>query len=138
MPSCHWHWSDSIAAMRLKRIGPLLLGVAVLLLSVQSRADCAMDLHGEVYCGGGRCLIDRSGKVWCARSRNGDAQKTLNGQVQCGIGQCQKDVKGRIHCSSEVDGAVMRDGRGRIRCYGNCQPASTANCEHTPAASATD
>lgn len=96
-------------------------------------ADCAKDLYGEVYCGGGRCLRDHSGTIWCSRHYRGGAQKTLDGEVLCGRGQCLKDFRGRVYCSTEISGAVMRDSQGRVRCYGRCEPGSREHCERSRA-----
>ena len=102
----------------------------VLLLCPVAFAECASDLHGDVYCGGGRCIRDREGIVWCARSYDGGAQTTLHGTVICGKGECAKSSQGQILCSSEPGGAVLRDSRGRVRCYGRCERASAEQCVH--------
>lgn len=34
------------------------------LMATIASADCIKDLHGEVYCGAGRCMIDSKGTVW--------------------------------------------------------------------------
>lgn len=116
-------------------IGGALVLATICFLASSAPADCSRDAKGEVYCGGGRCLHDSSGKVWCARPYRGDAMKTRDGKVLCGKGRCAKDSKGRIFCSSETDGAVLKDSQGRIRCYGRCEPASAALCESTRAGS---
>jgi len=108
------------------RIG--LLAMALLMMTIAS-ADCVKDLHGEVYCGAGRCMIDSKGTVWCSRHYEGGAVKTLDGQVLCGRGQCAKDINGQVSCSSEIGGAVLIDSRGRVRCYGQCELATGDNCE---------
>ena len=99
-------------------------------------ADCAADLRGEVYCGGGRCVVDSDGTVWCSRHYDGDARITLDGKALCGKGRCEIDVHGQIFCSSEVGGAVAKDSRGQVRCYGQCEPATADECENTRAGSA--
>ena len=117
------------------------LSVAIVSFAISSAlpsaasADCAKDLMGEVYCGGGRCLVDRSGTVWCSRSYEGGAAKLRDGSVICGKGQCTTDSNGRAFCSSEVGGAVLIDSAGHVRCYGRCERASANQCEHTPAGS---
>jgi len=108
------------------RIG--LLAMALLMAAVTS-ADCTKDLRGEVYCGAGRCIVDKKGTVWCSRHYDGDAEVTLDGQVLCGKGQCAKDIDGQVFCSSEIGGAALVDSRGRVRCYGQCEPATADNCE---------
>jgi photosystem II stability/assembly factor-like uncharacterized protein len=99
-------------------------------------ADCAKDLRGDVFCGGGRCVTDEAGIVWCARHDRGDALLTLNGEALCGVGQCARTPRGAIFCSSEIGGAAMLDARGNVRCYGRCEPATANQCENTPADSA--
>jgi len=115
------------------RIG--LLVMALLFATITS-ADCMKDLRGEVYCGAGRCIVDRKGTVWCSRHYDGDAEITLDGQVLCGKGQCAQDRDGQVFCSSEIGGAVLIDIRGHVRCYGQCEPATADNCENTRADSA--
>ena len=117
----------------LSRIG---LFVMVLLMADITSAGCIKDLRGEVYCGAGRCIVDSEGAVWCSRHHDGDVKITLDGQVLCGVGQCAKNRDGQVFCSSEVGGAVLIDSRGHVRCYGQCEPATTDNCENTPADSA--
>ncbi len=114
----------------LSRIG--LLVIASLMVAVTS-ADCVLEMHGEVYCGAGRCIFDRKGTIWCSRYYDGDAEITSDGQVLCGKGQCAKDRDGQILCSSEVGGAVLIDTRGRVHCYGRCEPATADKCENTRA-----
>jgi hypothetical protein len=94
------------------------------------------DRRGEVFCGAGRCLVDREGTVWCSRYPDGDAERMSDGRVLCGKGGCAKGSDGRAFCSSETGGAVLIDSRGRVRCYGRCEPATERNCEHTRADSA--
>ncbi len=106
------------------------------LLAPAASADCARDFYGEVYCGGGRCLQDRNGTIWCSRAYEGGAEKTREGSVLCGKGQCAKNSSGQIFCSSVVGGAALKDSRGRVRCYGQCEPATAAQCENTRAGSA--
>lgn len=98
-----------------------------------AHADCAVDASGGVYCGGGRCVADRNGTIWCARAYLGDAVRTRDGSVLCGAGQCETDWRGQVHCSAIVGGAVLRDSGGRVRCYGRCERAAADRCEHTPA-----
>ena len=117
----------------LCRIG---LFLTTLLMATMTSADCKQDLRGEVYCGAGRCLVDRDGTVWCSRHYEGGAAITLEGQVLCGKGRCAKDKYGKVFCSSEIGGAVLVDSRGRVRCYGQCEPATVDNCESTRADSA--
>jgi hypothetical protein len=102
-------------------------------LAPAASADCAKDVRGEVYCGGGRCIADRKGTVWCSRFYKGDAESTQDGRAVCGKGQCAKDLRGRVFCSSVVGGAVLIDSWGRVRCYRRCERATTEQCEHTPA-----
>ncbi len=106
------------------------------LLAPAASADCVRNSYGEVYCGGGRCLQDRNGTVWCSRAYEGGAEKTRDGSVLCGKGQCAKNSSGQIFCSSVVGGAALKDSRGRVRCYGQCEPATAAQCENTRADSA--
>jgi hypothetical protein len=114
-----------------------LTGVSILatlwLLAAAASADCAKDRNGEVYCGGGQCLPDKDGTVWCSRHWVGDAMKTRDGRVLCGKGECEKDKRGEIFCSSERGGAVLKDSEGRVRCYGQCERASAEQCENTRA-----
>ncbi len=117
----------------LCRIGLLL---TMLLMATITSADCKKDIHGEVFCGAGRCLVDRDGKVWCSRHYEGGVAITIDGQVLCGKGQCAKDKYGKVFCSSEIGGTVLIDSRGRVRCYGQCEPATVDNCESTRADSA--
>ena len=125
--------TDAGFSRPLSRIGLLVMS---LLVAAFASADCIRDLRGEVYCGAGRCLVDRNGSVWCSRHYDGDAEITLDGQVLCGKGQCAKGSDGQLFCSSEVGGAVLIDSRGRVRCYGQCEPATADNCENTRADSA--
>jgi hypothetical protein len=106
------------------------------LLAPAVSADCATDAHGDVYCGGGRCLRDHNGTVWCSRTYQGGALRSREGSVLCGMGQCAKNTNGEIYCSSVVGGAVLKDSRGRVRCQGRCEPATAAQCENTRADSA--
>ncbi|MDH3413655.1 MAG: hypothetical protein OEM98_14375 [Gammaproteobacteria bacterium] len=103
------------------------------LLAPTASADCARDSYGEIYCGGGRCLQDRKGTIWCSRAYEGGAEKTRDGSVLCGKGQCAKDSSGQIFCSSVVGGAALKDSQGRVRCYSQCEPATAAQCENTRA-----
>lgn len=116
----------------MRSIGFGFVALAWVLVSAAS-ADCAKDIGGEVFCGGGECLRDSAGTIWCSRHDRGGAQKTLDGRVLCGRGRCAKDTGGRIFCSSNPGGAVLRDSRGRVRCYGECEPASADHCENTRA-----
>lgn len=111
------------------------LGAIALVLALASpaAADCAKDITGEVYCGGGRCIADREGTIWCASSHGGDVERLQDGTIVCGKGECAKDSRGRVFCSSEKDGAVLIDSSGSVRCYGRCEPASSALCERTKA-----
>lgn len=124
---------DTASPSSRHRLGLLF---ATFLIATYASADCKKDIHGEVFCGAGRCLIDRDGTVWCSRHYEGGAEITLDGQVLCGKGRCAKDKYGRIFCSSEIGGTVLIDGRGRVRCYGQCEPATVDNCESTRADSA--
>ncbi len=117
---------------------PVLAAIALCVtlavaLTKDARADCIKDVHGDVYCGAGRCLVDGDGKVWCSRHYDGGALRNLKGEVLCGIGRCARDSHGAIYCSTRVSGAVLVDNRGRVRCYGSCAPATKADCESTPA-----
>ena len=118
--------------LRLARI-PIGSLVILWTLASSASADCAKDLRGEVYCGGGRCLADREGSVWCSRFYQGDAVRTRDGKVLCGKGRCARNLRGQIFCSSEVGGAVLLDSEGRVRCYGRCEQAASEWCEHTAA-----
>ena len=110
--------------------GGRTLPAAVLLFAIPPAiADCLQTLHGDVYCGAGRCLVDKDGKVWCSRFPRGDAEKTIRGIVLCGKGACAKDINGTVLCSSELDGAVFVDAKGLVHCYGRCEAASAAHCE---------
>lgn len=109
------------------------LAAILLLLAPAVSADCSADAYGEVYCGGGRCIRDRSGTIWCSRYYQGGAQLTRDGAVLCGKGQCTKSTRGEIFCSSVVGGAVLKDSKGRVRCMGRCEPATAAQCENTRA-----
>jgi hypothetical protein len=108
------------------------------LFAVTASADCIKDVRWEVYCGGGRCIVDRAGTVWCSRYYEGGAEITLEGQVLCGKGQCAKDPDGRVLCSSELGGTVLIDSRGHVRCYGKCEAATADMCENTRADDAID
>ncbi|HSS63791.1 MAG TPA: hypothetical protein VLS27_05110 [Gammaproteobacteria bacterium] len=118
--------------LQLMRQGAGLLATLCLLAPAAS-ADCARDSYGEVYCGGGRCLNDRGGNIWCARAYKGGADRTWDGKVLCGKGECARDSRGQIFCSSAVGGSVLKDSRGQVRCYGRCEPATAAECENTRA-----
>lgn len=118
--------------IRVMRRGIGLLAMLWLLAPTAS-ADCAKDINGEVYCGGGRCIQDREGVVWCSRYYEGDAQSTRDGSVLCGKGQCEKDTHGELFCSSERGGSVLKDSQGRVRCYGRCERATAEQCESTRA-----
>ncbi len=126
--------TDNTRFIRLIRgaIGSLAI---LWLLAPAASADCAKDLEGEVYCGGGYCSADRIGTVWCSRFYKGGAERTREGKVLCGKGQCAKNSRGEIFCSSEVGGAVTKDSRGHVRCYGECERATAMQCENTPAGS---
>ena len=120
------------------RLIQLILGaigsLAILwVLAPAASADCAKDVRGEVYCGGGSCKLDRRGDIWCSRSYKGGAGNTRDGRVVCGKGRCVQDSHGKVFCSSVVDGAVLIDRFGRVRCYGQCERATPEQCEHTPA-----
>jgi hypothetical protein len=106
------------------------------LLAPAALADCAKDSRGEVYCGAGRCAVDRDGTVWCARTFDGGAERTREGAVVCGKGQCARDSRGQVFCSAQVAGAVLIDSTGTVRCFGACEAATVQNCEHTIAGSA--
>ena len=110
----------------LSKAGLCLLALSAATLT---SADCRKDLHGEVFCGAGRCVIDGKGRVWCSRHYQGDARLTLEGRALCGIGDCAAGNDGQIFCSSEIGGAALVDSRGRVRCQGECEPASEHNCE---------
>ena len=112
------------------RAGWLLFG---LMLVEVGFAECVQTLHGDVFCGAGRCLIDRSGNVLCSKHDRGDAEITIHGKVLCGKGDCAKDINGSILCSSEIGGAVFVDAMGYVHCYGRCEPATVAHCEAIPA-----
>jgi len=119
-----------------KYLSRIMLFVMTLVITGITSADCVTDSRGEVYCGAGRCIVDSKGTAWCSRHHDGDVKITLDGQVLCGIGQCAKNSDGQVFCSSEVGGAVLIDSRGRVRCYGQCESATTDNCENTQADSA--
>jgi hypothetical protein len=118
---------------RVRSAAPRIGLLAIWLLAPAASADCARDSKGEVYCGGGRCLRDPGGTVWCARQYEGDAQLTREGVVLCGKGRCEKNSRGEIWCSSEPGGAVLKDSQGRVRCYGRCERATVELCESKPA-----
>ena len=101
----------------------------MLLATAPVFAACLQTLHGDVYCGAGRCLVDRDGRVWCSKFPRGDAEKTIHGIVLCGKGACAKDINGTVLCSSELDGAVFVDAKGLVHCYGRCEAATAAHCE---------
>lgn len=109
--------------------------VVALLTPVITSADCIKELNGEVYCGGGRCIVDSKGIAWCSKYYDGGAQITLDGRVLCGKGRCATTSDGKVFCSSEIGGAVLTDSRGHVRCYGQCEPATAEMCEHTRAGS---
>ncbi len=125
--------SKVTSALLIRSTGTLAI---VLLSSPVAFAECASDLHGEVYCGGGCCIRDRKGIVGCARSYEGGAQTTRDESVLCGKGECAKSSRGQILCSSELGGAVLKDTRGRVRCYGRCERASAEQCVHIRAGGA--
>ena len=132
---------DDLEIMMLapKSIGLFFRGLGILailwLLSPVSSAACAKDRRGEIYCGGGDCISDRSGVIWCSRFKDGGAQITRDGQVLCGKGQCARDTRGRIFCSSMNGGAALKDSRGHVRCFGQCEQAQKEWCENTLAGS---
>jgi hypothetical protein len=113
----------------------LTLLVAFWMLVPVSHAECDKDASGEVYCGGGRCLRDTEGVVWCSRHEDGDAMRMRDGRVLCGRGQCEKDSAGEIYCSTQKGGSVLKDRNGRVRCFGSCERASADHCESTRAGS---
>ena len=119
-----------LVQIAMRAMGPLAL---LWLLIAPASADCVRDIRGEVFCGGGDCVVDSEGKIWCSRFYKGGADRTRDGSVVCGKGQCTKDTRGEVFCSSEMGGAVLRDSRGRVRCYGHCERATSAQCEHTAA-----
>lgn len=120
---------------RLVRHIPVGLGLLAMLcfLAPLAYSDCAKDINGEIYCGGGQCLRDRSNTIWCSRNYEGNAVRTRDGRVLCGKGQCAKDSRGQIFCSSETGGTVLIDSKGSVRCYGRCERATAEQCENTPA-----
>ncbi len=120
--------------MRKALLDPIRRGgllIAALLISAAASADCMIDIRGQVFCGAGRCAIDKDGTVWCSRHYEGGVGKTINGRVLCGVGRCAKDSRGRWFCSSEIGGGVAVDSNGRVRCYGTCVPATADDCENT-------
>ena len=122
----------TINAILIRLLRSFIGAFAILgLLVTMAFADCAKDLKGEVYCGGGRCIRDLNGTVWCSRFYLGDARLTHDGRPLCGKGRCEKDIDGQIFCSSEVGGAVLKDERGHVRCYGRCERATAKWCENT-------
>lgn len=125
--------TSEVRRIQLIRAASGLLAISML-LAPTAHADCAKDARGEVYCGGGRCVSDRTGTVWCSRFYEGDAQTTREGRAVCGRGRCEKNSRGEIFCSTEPGGAVLKDTQGEVRCYGACERASAEHCENTPAA----
>ncbi len=126
----------TVATGLIRAIGGAIAALAILcLLAPAAVADCARDSSGEVYCGAGRCAADRAGVIWCSRYFEGGVERTQDGTVVCGKGHCAKDSRGQVFCSSEVAGAVGLDSAGHVRCYGRCEAATAAQCEHTRAGS---
>ena len=113
------------------------LAVSLIALTLPSNAyaECAINSHGEVICGAGRCLVDIKGKIWCSRHFLGGAVRTRNGDILCGKGQCVRNTHGQVYCSSVNGGAALTDSRGKIRCYGRCLPATKTDCERSLAGS---
>jgi hypothetical protein len=117
------------ARRRLPRIASVV-SLLVALLAAAAEADCAKDLHGEVWCGAGRCASGHDGIVWCSRFDDGGAVVTrFDGAVLCGPGACAKNLRGEAYCSAVPGGAVTKDSRGRVRCEGRCVAASADHCE---------
>jgi hypothetical protein len=115
----------------------ILIGLvaSVSLYSGTTWGDCIKDFAGEVYCGAGRCIVDRQGTIRCSRHLDGGAMRDRDGQVLCGRGACAKGSNGLTFCSSVVGGHVIMDSHGRVRCYGSCEPGSQNQCESSLAGS---
>lgn len=93
-------------------------------------ADCRTDKFGEVYCGKGKCEIDKDGKVLCSKYRYGDAVINKYGNVVCGKGKCRTGQDFNDYfCSKIEDGGASVDHFGVVKCYGGCEQASSSMCE---------
>ena len=104
------------------------LGLAILLVYLDARADCFTNARGETVCGKGKCEADQYQKVYCAQA-GGDAVRDSYGNVLCGRGSCSPDSNGRLWCSKEVGGGAATDSSGSVKCLGGCEEASKARCE---------
>ncbi len=118
-----------------KYLASIGLLVMVLVIPTFISADCLKDRYGDIYCGAGRCLIDRNGIVWCSRYYDGDIKRTFDGRLLCGKGDCEKLTSGKVFCSTEVGGTILLNSKGHARCYGECELASEEMCENTIAGS---
>lgn len=118
-----------------KYLASIGLLVMVLVIPTFISADCLKDRYGDIYCGAGRCLIDRNGIVWCSRYYEGDIERTSDGRLLCGKGHCIKRSDGIVFCSTEVGGTVLLNSRGYARCYGQCESGTVEMCENTRAGS---
>ena len=108
---------------KLLRFLPLIFVMVV----GSSEADCIKNQNGEVVCGGGKCLADYLGKVFCTPA-GGDAVLDRFGKVKCGPGVCKKDSYSKIWCSKEPGGGAAVDSYGKVTCFGGCVEGSAAFC----------
>jgi hypothetical protein len=120
--------------MFLTKLAALAVGLAaVVCLGGPVAADCLKDRSGQVICGGGPCLRDIGGEVWCAQFRFGSIRRTINGETLCGKGQCVVTVNSEVICSAVEGGGALKQSDGTTRCQGGCEYASPALCERTSA-----
>jgi len=88
---------------------------------------------GEVICGGGPCVRDINGVVYCAQFRFGSVVRTTRGETLCGRGQCVTTIRGEVICSIVEGGGAVRQSDGSVRCQGECEYASLDLCERSSA-----
>jgi len=116
---------------RARSMTRLQLFIILIVMPVNSvLADCRQDRFGDVYCGKGKCVSDKQGKVHCSRYRFGDAVVDRHGSALCGKGRCLlgKELD-RYVCSKIDGGGAVVDRYGVVKCYGGCERASITMCE---------
>ena len=93
-------------------------------------ADCMTDRFGEVYCGRGKCVKDKEGKVFCSKYQFGDAIINKYGKAVCGKGRCLtgSDFNNYV-CSIAEGGGAEMNNLGVVKCYRGCEKASSEMCE---------
>src|SRR5262245_18264270 len=118
------------------RVKPAVLAIAVAIgvsTVPSASADCMKERSGEVICGGGPCLRDLYGVVYCAQFRFGSVLRTTRGETLCGRGQCVTTIRGEVICSAVEGGGAVRQSDVSVRCQGECEYASLELCERSSA-----